>query len=234
MKTTTTLKATLTAFGLLAALPLAANAQSMNASTGQPHDVLRDSFSAACNDQNLNVGVQMAEDPFFRQFHNQDLVQSINQLRKSAQNDMASGRTEACGIKAATVSAMVKDPAHARVTLADFQSRQAAVTGGAVVSTESVAPGHHFTQAELMGIPLKSLNNETLGTITGVVYSQTGQPLYVTLTPTTNAPQTSSMMVPVGLLLVGNNPGSMYISLNSRDFWNEPRFHDLRAISPAS
>lgn len=216
MKTTTTFLA----LGILAA-PIAAHA---------------DSFTSACTSQNLNVGVKMAQDPFFRQFHNQDLVQSITQLRKSAEMDMQSGNTESCGIKAATISAMVKDPAHARVTLADYQSRQAASTGAAVVNTQSVAPGHHFSQAELMGTPLKSLNNETLGTITGVVYSQTGQPLYVTITPTASTQANISagnLVVPVGMLLVGNNPGTMYVSLNSGDFWNEPRFRDVQAIQPA-
>ena len=208
--------------GAIVALPLSANAE-----------MSHESFAAACTTQNLNVGVRMAEDPFFRQFHNQDIVQSITAMRSSAENDMSHGNLEACGIKAATISAMVKDPGHARVTLADYQSRQAAITGNAVVNTETVAPGHHFTQAELMGTPLKSLNNETLGTITGVVYSQTGQPLYVTLTPKANAPQTGSLLVPVGLLLVGNNPGSMYVSLNSGDFWNEPRFRDVQTIQPA-
>ena len=193
-------------------------------------------FAAACTKQNLNIGVKMAEAPFFRQFHNQDLVTGITQLRRSAEADMAAGNMESCGIKAATVSAMAKDPSHARVTLADYQSRQAASTGAAVVNTQSVAPGHHFTQSELIGTPLKSLNNETLGTITGVVYSQTGQPLYVTITP--DAAQQlnmsiSSLVVPVGLLLVGNTPGNMYVSLNSGDFWNEPRFRDVQSIQPA-
>lgn len=205
--------------GTLAALPMASNA---------------DSFASACNRSTLNVGVKMVQDPFFRQFHNQDLVTSINHLRKSAQTDMDAGNLESCGIKAATISAMVKDPAHARVTLADFQSRQAAATGAPVVGTHSVAPGRHFTQEELMGTSLRSLNNENLGTITGVVYSQTGQPLYITLTPRpTSQAAGTSMMVPVGLLLVGNMPGTMYVSLNSGDFWNEPRFRDAQTIQPA-
>ena len=217
MKTLTT---TLLALGAVAAAPLAAQAES---------------FSGSCNPQSLNVGVKMAEDPFFRQFHNQDLVQSINQLRKAAQADMAAGAIEACGIKAATINAMVKDPAHARVTLADYQSRQAAASGGAVANTHSVPAGPHYTQEQLMGTQLRSLNNDTLGTITGVIYSQTGQPLYVTVTPPASVQaqtSTGSLTVPVGMLLVGASKSDMYVSLTSKDFWNEPRFREA-AIQPA-
>lgn len=214
------LTTTLLAMGAVAAAPVLANAES---------------FSGACNPQSLNVGVKMTQDPFFRQFHNQDLVQSINQLRKAAEADMAAGATEACGIKAATINAMVKDPAHARVTLADYQSRQAAATGAAVANTHSVPTGPHYTQAQLMGMPLRSLNNDIVGTITGVIYSQSGQPLYVTVTPPASVQAktaTGSLTVPVGMLLVGATKADMYVSLNSQDFWNEPRFREA-AIQPA-
>lgn len=212
---------TILALGAVAAAPLAAQA---------------DSFSGSCNPQSLNVGVKMTEDPFFRQFHNQDLVQSINALRKSAQTDMAAGNTEACGIKAATINAMVKDPAHARVTLADFQSRQAAASGAAVTNTHSVPAGPSYTQEQLMGTQLKSLNNDTLGTITGIVYSQSGQPLYVTVTPQASVQAKTSidtLTVPVGMLLVGNNAKNMFVSLSTADFWKEPRFRET-AVQPAA
>ncbi len=212
---------TLLALGAVAAAPLAA-----------PH---AQSFAGSCNPQSLNVGVKMTEDPFFRQFHNQDLVQSINALRKAAQIDMAAGNTEACGIKAATINAMVQDPAHARVTLADFQSRQAAATGAAVPNTHSVPAGAHYTQEQLMGTQLRSLNNDTLGTITGIIYSQSGQPLYVTVTPQASVQAQTpidTLTVPVGMLLVGNSSKSMYVSLSTADFWKEPRFRET-SIQPA-
>ncbi len=221
MKTFTT---TLLALGAVAAAPLAG-----------PVAAQAETFSGSCNPQSLNVGVKMAQDPFFREFHNQDLVRNINQLRKAAEADMAAGNTEACGIKAATINAMVKDPAHARVTLADYQSRQAAVTGAAVANTHSVPAGPHYTQQQLMGMPLRSLNNDTVGTITGVIYSASGQPLYVTVTPPASVQaqtSTGSLTVPVGMLLVGANKKDMYVSLNSKEFWSEPRFRE-GAIQPA-
>jgi hypothetical protein len=215
--------ATLLALGMLAALPPAAHAGT---------------FASACTSQNLNVGVKMAQSSFFRQFHNQDLTQSITELRESAQADMANGNVESCGLKAATINAMLKDPARARITLTEYQSSVASASGGAVVNTHSVPAGPHITQEQLMGRELRSINNKTLGVITGMVYSQTGQPLYITLTPPASVQATTPidhLTVPVGLLLVGSNPHVMYVSVNSRDFWKEPRFRsvDVPQVEPA-
>ncbi len=193
--------------------------------------------AAACTSQNLNTGVKLAQSDFYRAYHNQDLVKAINELRSAAQTDLARGDLVACGQKATAIQAMLGSPATARVTLAEYQSQIASQSGQAVQSTLTVGEGRQISQQQLMGMPLKSLNSDTLGTITGVVNSASGQPLYVTVTPSKYVQSTtpvSSLTVPVSMLLVNDNHHFMYVALNTQDFWKEPRFRDnAAAIQPA-
>lgn len=194
------------------------------------------SMAQACTEQNLSIGVKMAQSSFYRQFHNQDLAQALTDLRRAAQNDMARGDMAACGLKATTLQAMLANPAEARVTLAAYQSQAAAQSGQAVHSSLSVADGRTISQQELMGMPLRSLNGDILGVITGVTASPNGQPLYITATPTEAVQATTpvgSLTVPVGLLLVNDTTRNMYVALSTADFWREPRFRDNTGIQPA-
>lgn len=195
------------------------------------------SAASACTESNLTTGVKLAQSDFYRAYHNQDLVRALNQLREGAENDMARGDLQACGLKATTIQAMLDDPAGARVTLSEYQSRAAAQTGQAVNSTLTVGNGRSISQQQLMGMPLKSLNSDVVGTITGIVNSASGQPLYVTVTPSEKMQATtpvSTLTVPVSMLLVNDNPNFMYVALSTRDFWQEPRFRDNAAtIQPA-
>ena len=197
----------------------------------------QDAVAAACTGPNLVTGVKMAESPFYREFHNQDLVKAINELRRSAEADMARGDMLACGQKATAIQAMLGSPSTARVTLAEYQSRVAAQTGQSVQSTLTVGEGRHITQQELMGMPLKSLSGDTLGTITGVIYSASGQPLYISATPSQAVQATtpvSSLTVPVSMLLTKSSARVMYVALSTQEFWKEPRFRDTAAaIQPA-
>lgn len=216
---------------ILSAAILAAGAAAM------PLAVQAESFAAACSAENLNVGVQLAQKKFFRESFNQDIVKSINELRDSAEADMKAGNVESCGFKATAVNAMVKNPARARVTLADFQSRQASITGAPVTKTLSVKDGRRISQQQLIGMNLKSVNGEKLGTITGAIYSETGQPLYLIAAPSRQmeaTTATSSLTVPVGILLVGSNPRDMYVSLSSREFWKDPRFQNAPGVEPSA
>jgi len=191
----------------------------------------------ACTGSNLNTGVKLAQSDFYRAYHNQDLVKAIAQLRRDAEADMARGDMQACSLKATTIQAMLEDPAGARVTLSEYQSRAAAQTGQSVQSTLTVGEGRKISQQQLMGMPLKSLNSDTLGTITGVVNSSSGQPLYVTVTPSQQMQATtpvSTLTVPVSMLLVNDMHQFMYVALSTQDFWKEPRFRDnAAAIQPA-
>lgn len=193
--------------------------------------------ASACTSQNLTTGVKLAQSDFYRAYHNQDLVQAINELRASAETDLARGDLQACGQKATAIQAMLGSPATARVTLAEYQSHIASQSGQAVQSTLTVGEGRQISQQQLMGMPLKSLNSDTLGTITGVVNSASGQPLYVTVTPSKQVQATtpvSSLTVPVGMLLVNDMRQFMYVALTTQDFWKEPRFRDNAAtIQPA-
>ncbi|TKW62009.1 MAG: hypothetical protein DI628_05150 [Blastochloris viridis] len=189
--------------------------------------------AAACTSSNLNTGVKLAQSDFYRAYHNQDLVKAISQLRRDAEADMARGDMQACGLKATTIQAMLEDPAGARVTLSDYQSRAAAQTGQSVQSTLTVGEGRKISQQQLMGMPLKSLNSDTLGTITGVINSANGRPLYVTVTPSQKMQATtpvSTLTVPVSMLLVNDMKQFMYVALSTQDFWNEARFRDNAAV----
>ncbi len=185
------------------------------------------SMASACTAQNLSVGVQVAQSPFYREFHNQDLVRTIADLRRSAETDMRTGNLEACGLKAATIQAMVNEPAKARVTFAAYRSQMAAHNGTAVQSGFSVPDGRHVANKELMGMPLLSLDGKRLGTISGVVTSRAGHPLYLTVTPQAKMQATTPtgmLHVPVSLLLVNDSTRAMYVGLNRAQFLNEPRF----------
>lgn len=193
--------------------------------------------ASACTTQNLTTGVKLAQSDFYRAYHNQDLVKAISLLRQQAEADMARGDMLACGLKATTIQAMLQDPAGARVTLSDYQSQAAAQTGQPVQSTLTVGEGRKISQQQLMGMPLKSLNSDTLGTITGIINSSSGQPLYVTVTPSrqmqANSP-VNTLTVPVSMLLVNDMRQFMYVALSTRDFWQESRFRDnTAAIQPA-
>ncbi len=193
--------------------------------------------ASACTTENLSTGVKLAQSDFYRAYHNQDLVKAIGQLRASAEADVARGDLVSCGQKAAAIQAMLANPATARVTLAEYQSQIASISGQAVNSTLTVGEGRKVSQQQLMGMPLKSLNSDTLGTITGIVHSASGQPLYVTVTPSqhmqANTP-VASLTVPVSMLLVNDMSQFMYVALSTDDFWNEPRFRDnAAAIQPA-
>ena len=228
-------------YALMLAAPLAV-AQGVPAAHAQTHSQTRvhtttvytttapsaaPSMASACTRQNLAVGVQVAQSPFYREFHNRDLVKIIADLRRSAEADMRAGNIEACGLKAATIQAMVNEPAKARVTFADYRSRSAAQSGAAVQSGFSVPEGRHIANKELMGMPLLSLDGKQLGTITGVTSSRTGQPLYLSITPSASLKAKSQgtlLHVPVSLLLVNDTTRVMYVGLNKKQFMNEPRF----------
>jgi hypothetical protein len=193
--------------------------------------------ASACTTENLTTGVTLAQSDFYRAYHNQDLVKAINQLRQGAEDDIARGDLQACGLKAATIQAMLQNPVAARVTLSDYQSQAAAQTGQAVHSSLTVSEGRKISQQQLMGMPLKSLNSDTLGIITGIINSASGQPLYVTVTPSQQmqtTTSTSSLTVPVSLLVVNDMRQFMYVALSTKDFWNESRFRDnAPTIQPA-
>lgn len=194
-------------YGLLAAALLAA-----------PGLARAQSAAASCNKANLSIDTRMAQKDFFREFHNQDLVRNMHNLRQAAIADRNAGRFEECGTKAAILQTMVNNPPYARVALAEFQAKQASVTGG---RASTVADGPRLSQQQLIGASLYSVNEVNLGTVSGLVYSRTGQPLYLTLQPAAGAPVSKQVLVPVGLLLVDAKPDTLYVAVRARDFWKQ-------------